>query len=553
MRHFIASLPASLLLIPAVALAVNFSEVTDRYADSTSLSVSERVSVNVLTNAGAVSGNPDGTFAPDRAVNRAEFAKVALLSAGKDMSVPTHDCFPDVKHAQWFAVYVCEAKDRGIVEGNPDGLFHPERQVNYAEAVKILVTLHGYSLPLPPPNERWMWYRGYMLAAESHGVLLSETMNPEHPLTRGETVRLAAAFSAQADGQLEDFRRAEGGQVISSSSSSRSSSSRSSTSFSSSSSRASSVSSSTSASYDLLQDVSVTTSTFVLLGRTTPILGSVQAFSATEPIEITDITINVSGSTQAVDAFLIYDSNDGRFIGRATRRTSGFQLDIPAGGFVLERRVQRSLYVRAQLAPYERVQSSGEQFTISSIDLEGNGQWSNDDYSATLTAQNFPTVETTRARITAISNTGQSSTPLFSGTSLPVMKLRIEGAVGDGAAVLQVQELAFRLSSENVTLSNVQLLSPSTGIGTSCSVAGTVVTCSSIPASIGDIQTQRDFELRADVAVTPGADVARLQLFIQDPGTPSSDGDITWTDGEATFTWLPMNTPVVIGTSYTQE
>ena len=46
------------------------------------------------------------------------------------------DCFTDVND-EWFAPYVCYAKGKGWVVGYPDGSFQPERSVNRAEAIKM--------------------------------------------------------------------------------------------------------------------------------------------------------------------------------------------------------------------------------------------------------------------------------------------------------------------------------------------------------------------------------------------------------------------------------
>jgi hypothetical protein len=67
-----------------------------------------------------------------------------------------------------------------------------------------------------------------MLAAEERGVSLPSSVEPDHSLTRGQMARLAAAFVAENDGELDAYRAAERGQFESVPSSSSSSSSRSS-------------------------------------------------------------------------------------------------------------------------------------------------------------------------------------------------------------------------------------------------------------------------------------------------------------------------------------
>ncbi len=47
--------------------------------------------------------------------------------------------FPDVQLDDWFAEYVLEIKDWGVVSGNDDGTFAPARNINRAEFSKMLV------------------------------------------------------------------------------------------------------------------------------------------------------------------------------------------------------------------------------------------------------------------------------------------------------------------------------------------------------------------------------------------------------------------------------
>ena len=71
---------AAAFLLPLTAFALSFTDSTSNYTDSSTFTTAERAGISVLTNIGAVQGNPDGTFAADRTLNRAEFTKIALLT-----------------------------------------------------------------------------------------------------------------------------------------------------------------------------------------------------------------------------------------------------------------------------------------------------------------------------------------------------------------------------------------------------------------------------------------------------------------------------------------
>src|SRR5947207_3074818 len=111
-------LTAVLLIVPTLAFALDYTDVSGRYTDAP-FSVSEAAGISLLTNIGAVSGNPDGSYRAERLLNRAEFLKIILLSSSAEGGASA-SCFPDVHAEDWFSQYVCRAKQTGIVKGNPD-------------------------------------------------------------------------------------------------------------------------------------------------------------------------------------------------------------------------------------------------------------------------------------------------------------------------------------------------------------------------------------------------------------------------------------------------
>jgi len=97
-----------------------------------------------LIEKGAVSGYRSGpfagTFQPDRAVTRAELLKIVLAAEGVDpIDTKLTGGFSDVSPEDWYARYVVEARQRGIVGGYADGTFRPNATVNRAEAIKIIM------------------------------------------------------------------------------------------------------------------------------------------------------------------------------------------------------------------------------------------------------------------------------------------------------------------------------------------------------------------------------------------------------------------------------
>lgn len=94
--------------------------------------------INDLNQKKIISGYPDGTFKPDEQINRAELTKLVVKSKTEPNAENYKDCFPDVTN-QWFAPYICYAKEKNWIEGYKDKKFHPEQNVNRMEALKIIL------------------------------------------------------------------------------------------------------------------------------------------------------------------------------------------------------------------------------------------------------------------------------------------------------------------------------------------------------------------------------------------------------------------------------
>jgi len=156
------------------------------------------VAITYLNEIGVLGGYPDGTFKPDNVINRAEVLKVILQSAKVTVpETVTDKVFPDVAKDVWFAKYVLVAKTMGIVKGNEkDGTFAPARTVNKAEFIKMLLIAQGVKQDALIPNEslandipKDAWFAPYLNYAIKSGVVTKNTQGNAEPnrfLTRAE-------------------------------------------------------------------------------------------------------------------------------------------------------------------------------------------------------------------------------------------------------------------------------------------------------------------------------------------------------------------------------
>lgn len=152
--------------------------------------------VSVLVDEGIFKGYSDGTFKPNATINRAELLKILVEGQGSTPGSEYNDCFSDVG-TEWYAKYVCFAKERDWVSGYGDGTFRPGDTVNKVEALTMLFEVYDVDLetdqsildlPYNDLNSN-AWYTPYVKKASELGIL-TETpgtnFEADHGRTRGE-------------------------------------------------------------------------------------------------------------------------------------------------------------------------------------------------------------------------------------------------------------------------------------------------------------------------------------------------------------------------------
>lgn len=92
--------------------------------------------VSTMANMGALQGDPSGTFRPEGAITRAEFATIAARFADPKEQVKPQ-AFTDTR-GHWAEAAIGRAATLGWVQGYADGAFHPDAQITRAEAVTLV-------------------------------------------------------------------------------------------------------------------------------------------------------------------------------------------------------------------------------------------------------------------------------------------------------------------------------------------------------------------------------------------------------------------------------
>ena len=101
-----------------------FSDVTEGAPNYQAISYWDEKAVFV--------GYEDDSFRPDISMNRAELIKSVISANEIEFAEEDFkDCFLDVSD-EWFAPYICYAKDQEWIEGYSDGNFYPANEINRA-------------------------------------------------------------------------------------------------------------------------------------------------------------------------------------------------------------------------------------------------------------------------------------------------------------------------------------------------------------------------------------------------------------------------------------
>lgn len=527
------------------------------FNDTEHLTAREQSAIAHMQELGILYGNDDGTFAPNRLLNRAEFMTMVSRSqsAVKLASLSSaSDCFADVLSTAWYAGAICHAKDMGIIVGeksSTDGkvYFHPDRPVMYSEALKILHEAYAFYPTVPSDILRQSatgnWYDTYAAVDVFTGPLLTNTAYTKQLSRVQAAVALSTFLDTISTSQQSSSR-------VSISSARSSIVSRSSVSSVQSVVSNAAVSASSLAMYDTASAPSTVTSRIVPLGAVTVPMGGMRIFSPVQPVDVTEVRIDINAPALSLASFSVY-RQDGRLLGNATRRsTTQFVLPLSADDFSVPNKQDTSLYVRGHLHSSANGGVSGEVIQISRITIEAIGKWDTETHVMSTT-ETYPVFQTARSLITDISNAGSATDVLIAGTDIRLGSFILKGSVYDGAATLAIQSLQVYVdASSSVTVSNIELYDLLSGLSVPCTILGRLVTCNSIPEVVGTFEdAPRIVQLFGTISIL-GTDEASLQVRIADAGTFTTPGSLTWTDGFSTFHWWNGASPVARSTLFTR-
>ena len=150
---------------------------------------------------GFISGYPDGTFLPDKAVSRAEFAKMMNAALGNTGTATTS--FKDVPAFEWFYNDVSKAVAATYVDGYGDGTFLPNKAISRQEAAVMIARIvpsYGVTANLAAYKDGSKtadWAGEYMKKIVGKGYLGAYDdglLHPDDSLTRAQTAKIICSI-----------------------------------------------------------------------------------------------------------------------------------------------------------------------------------------------------------------------------------------------------------------------------------------------------------------------------------------------------------------------
>ena len=204
------------LIIQQTAYAKSYSDVSTNYKHAQSIAA--------LSDLGIINGYPNGEFHPDGLINRAEAVKI-LVGSKFDKSIIDNSLdwhvklrhryvvFPDVKIGEWFGKYVEMAYQNKIVQGYPDNTFKPANNINFAEALKIILESYKVDCNNLVFKDNPLlyikkddWFAKYFTYAYDYNLInQNKFYHPGQLITRGEFVEIIYRLQTVLDTQLPEF------------------------------------------------------------------------------------------------------------------------------------------------------------------------------------------------------------------------------------------------------------------------------------------------------------------------------------------------------------
>ncbi|MCK9858471.1 S-layer homology domain-containing protein [Paenibacillus sp. ATY16] len=194
-------------LYALVSKSVSFSDMSNHWSKN---------AVNDMASRLIVGGAGDGLFYPNKAITRAEFAAIIVRALGLRMENGASS-FSDVKGSAWYSDDVQTAYSHQLINGYPDGSFHPNDSITREQAMTIIakaMTLTGIQTDLQESSVNALinafsdkskisaWATSGIAACLQAGIVSGQSASilaPVSNITRAEAVVMIQRLLSKSD------------------------------------------------------------------------------------------------------------------------------------------------------------------------------------------------------------------------------------------------------------------------------------------------------------------------------------------------------------------
>lgn len=186
------------LILVMATTTVGVANIDYSQWNSTSKYPSDIAGTQLLTQArayidkGIITGDTDGLFHPERNITRAEYATImakATSNTGRISTAEKQTYFNDMSGYNWAKGYINACYEAGLINGVGNSKYNPGGSVTYVEVVAVILRSKG--ITDATVNRYGTWPNNYIKYAELYNMdgALNVT-NWRAPASKGDVVQL---------------------------------------------------------------------------------------------------------------------------------------------------------------------------------------------------------------------------------------------------------------------------------------------------------------------------------------------------------------------------
>lgn len=154
--------------------------------------------VKYVSEAGVMVGDENGNFNPNKTVTRAEMATIICRMLGMTENLPASSAFSDVPINHWANKHIGRAAELGIVNGYGNGMFGPSDNVTYEQVVTMIIRAIGGG---DEAADLGGYPDGFFAVANAAELLVDIHSERYEPLSRGDIAMILYRYYCVASVQ----------------------------------------------------------------------------------------------------------------------------------------------------------------------------------------------------------------------------------------------------------------------------------------------------------------------------------------------------------------